>query len=186
VKFRKFAAVAVAGSLMAAPALAQVEAAAAGAEQAQAVGAKLLEGTELPMQLEEPISSKSAKQGDRFTISLVDDVKLADGTILRAGYRGMGEVLDANDSGMLGKTGKLAVRVNYIRVGDQRIKLRASRDVQGAHNTGVQVGALLLLWPVLPFIKGKNTQLKKGTVFNAFVDEDVILPTPMPPPPADL
>ena len=138
------------------------------------------------MRLEETISSKTANEGDRFTISLTEDVKLSDGTILRAGYRGVGEVVDARKNGMLGKTGKLDIRLNYLRVGDQRIKLRASRGVQGGHNTGAQVGTLLLLWPVVPFIKGKSTQITKGTMLTAFSDQDVVLETPLSPPPPDV
>ncbi len=144
------------------------------------------EGTELPIRLEDTISSKTATEGDRFTISLTEDVRLADGTILRAGYRGVGEVIEARQNGMLGKTGKLNVRLNYLRVGDERIKLRASRGVQGGHNTGAQVGTLLLLWPVMPFIKGKSTQITKGTILTAFSDQDVTLATPLAPPPPDV
>jgi len=146
---------------------------------------KVIEGTTFVVRLEDTISSSHAHDGDRFTISLADDVKLSDGTLLRAGYRGVGEVIEARDNGMLGKTGKLSVRLNYLRVGDQRIKLRAQRDSQGAHNTGAQVGVLLLLWPAMPFIKGKDTSMKKGTSMTAFADEDTVLVSPIPPPPPE-
>ena len=158
----------------------------AGPNLATAATVTLQEGTELPMRLEDTISSKVATEGDRFTISLTEDVKLADGTILRAGYRGVGEVVEARKSGALGKTGKLNVRLNYLKVGDQRIRLRASRGVQGNHNTAAQVGTLLLLWPVAPFIKGKSTQLTKGTIMTAFADQDIVLETPLPPPPPEV
>src|SRR4051812_39771442 len=59
------------------------------------------EGTEFPVRLEEALSSSTAKEGDRFTVTLDDDVKLPDGTLLRAGYRGVGEVVEARDNGML-------------------------------------------------------------------------------------
>lgn len=144
------------------------------------------EGTALPMRLEEKLSSKMATEGDRFTVSLSEDVTLADGTILRAGYRGVGEVVDARKNGMLGKTGKLNVRLTYLKVGDQRIRLRAARGVQGSHNTGAQVATLLFIWPVMPFIKGKSTEIAKGTILTAFSDQDVILETPLPPPPPDV
>ena len=164
----KFLALLAATMLAATPTFAQD----AGAPSANATGpaAKIQEGTEFPVRLEEAISSKSASTGDRFTISLSEDVHLPNGVILRAGYKGIGEVLDAEKTGMLGKTGKLAIRLNYIRVGDQRIKLRASRDTQGSHNTAVQVGALLLLWPVVPFIKGNGAQIKKGTQMTGYAN----------------
>ena len=147
---------------------------------------RIPEGTEFTVRLEESISSKHAQDGDRFTISLDDDVKLADGTVLRAGYRGVGEVVDARKSGMLGKTGKLAIRLVYLKVGEERIKLRAQRGSQGSHNTGVQVASLLLLWPALPFIKGKNTSIPKGTMMTAFADVDTAFEAPLPPPPNEL
>ncbi|HST91699.1 MAG TPA: hypothetical protein VLJ13_05825, partial [Brevundimonas sp.] len=78
------------------------------------------EGSEFPVRLEESISSSTAKEGDRFTVTLDDDVKLPDGTMLRAGYRGVGEVVEARDNGMLGKNGKLNVRLLYLKVGDDR------------------------------------------------------------------
>lgn len=158
----------------------------AGPNLATAATVTLQEGTELPMRLEDTLSSKMATEGDRFTISLTEDVKLSDGTILRAGYRGVGEVIEARKSGALGKTGKLNVRLNYLKVGDQRIRLRASRGVQGSHNTGAQVVSLLFLWPVAPFIKGKSTQLTKGTTLTAFADQDTTLETPLPPPPPEV
>lgn len=154
--------------------------------QALAARIKIPEGTEFSMRLEETISSKHATEGDRFTVSLDDDVKLPDGTILRAGYRGVGEIVDARKNGMLGKTGKLAIRLVYLKVGDERIRLRAARGAQGEHNTGVQVASLLLLWPALPFIKGKSTEIAKGTMITAFSDADAEFEGPLPAPPPDI
>jgi hypothetical protein len=141
------------------------------------------EGTELAMRLEDALSSSVAKEGDRFTISLDDDVKLPDGTILRAGYRGVGEVVEARDNGMLGKNGKLNVRLLYMKVGDDRVRLRANRGAKGETRVGATVVTTLLFWPAAPFIKGKDVGMKKGTVMTAYVDQDVKLPSPLTPPP---
>lgn len=146
---------------------------------------KVPEGTEFPVRLEEPISSSTASEGDRFTISLEDDVKLADGTVLRAGYRGVGEVIEARDNGMLGKNGKLNVRLNYLKVGDDRIRLRASKGSKGETRVGATVATVILFWPAAPFIKGKDVSIKKGTIMTAYADQDTILASPLPPPPND-
>lgn len=108
---------------------------------------KIPEGTEFPVRLEEAISSSAATEGDRFTIVLDDDVKLADGTVLRAGYRGVGEVVEARDNGMLGKNGKLNVRLSYLKVGDERIRLRATKGTKGETRVGATVVTVLLFWP---------------------------------------
>lgn len=145
---------------------------------------KVPEGTEFAVRLEDAISSSHAQMGDRFTVSLEDDVKLPDGTILRAGYRGVGEVVEAKDNGMLGKNGKLNIRLLYIKVGEERIRLRANRGAQGDGRVGAQVATVLLFWPAAPFIKGKDVTINKGTMLTAYSDQDVTLAEPIAPPPA--
>lgn len=144
------------------------------------------EGTEFSMRLEEALSSSTATEGDRFTISLDEDVELPDGTVLRAGYRGVGEVVEARDYGMLGKSGKLNVRLVYLKVGDERIRLRANKGAKGDVRVGATVATVILFWPAAPFIKGKDVSIKKGTRLTAYADQDVELPSPLPTPPEDL
>lgn len=74
----------------------------------------------------------------------------------------------------------------YLRIGDERIRLRANKGAKGDTRTGTQVVSVLLLWPVAPFIKGKNTSIKKGASLLAFTDTDVELAGPVPPPPPEL
>lgn len=147
---------------------------------------KVPEGTEFPLRLEDRLSSKTTQEGERFTVTLTDDVRLPSGAVLKAGYRGVGEVVDARKNGMLGKTGKLNVRLNYLKVGDQRIRLRGSKAAQGDHNTGAQVVTVVLVGVFAGFIKGKNTEISKGTMFSAYADDMVMLAEPLePPPPLD-
>jgi len=153
---------------------------------ASAATIKIPEGTEFPLRLEETLSSKTAAEGDRFSVSLSEDVKLPDGTVLKAGYRGVGEIVEARDNGMLGKTGKLNIRINYLKVGEQRIKLRANKGAKGDTRTGAQVVTVVLFWPVAPFIKGKNTTIKKGAAIVAFTDQDLEVEAPLPPPPPEV
>ncbi|MDG2531864.1 hypothetical protein [Caulobacter endophyticus] len=141
------------------------------------------EGTEFALRLEEAISSATATEGDRFTVSLDDDVKLPDGTILRAGYRGVGEVVEARDNGMLGKNGKLNVRLVYLKVGDDRIRLRANKGTKGETRVGATVATVILFWPAAPFIKGRDVSIKKGTMMTAYADQDTKLSALPPPPP---
>ena len=164
---------------------AQVSAAAVVAPTSAATQVKVPEGAEFLVRLEDALSSSSATEGDRFTISLDEDVKLADGTVLRAGYRGVGEVVEARDNGMLGKSGKLNVRLLYLKVGDDRIKLRANKGAKGDARVGATVVTVLLFWPAAPFIKGKDVGLKKGARMTAYAEQDVVLPSPLPAPPPE-
>jgi hypothetical protein len=146
---------------------------------------KVPEGTEFQMRMEEALSSSTAHEGDRFTVSLDDDVKLPDGTLLRAGYRGVGEVVEARDNGMLGKNGKLNVRLLYLKVGDDRVRLRANKGAKGETRVGATVATVILFWPAAPFIRGKDVSLKKGAVMTAYADQDVTIASPVAAPPVE-
>jgi hypothetical protein len=147
---------------------------------------KVPEGTELVVSVEEKLSSDTNHEGDRFSISLDEDVKLPDGTILRAGYHGVGEVVEVRDNGALGKNGKLNVRLVYLKVGDDRIKLRATKGAKGATRVGATVATVILFWPAAPFIKGKDVSIQKGTIMTAYVDQDTSLPSPLAAPSGSL
>ena len=144
---------------------------------------KLTEGTEMVLRLEDTLSSKTANEGDRITVTLVDDVALPNGVVLKAGYRGVGEVVEARSNGAMGKTGKVNIRINYLKVGEQRIRLRGAKSAQGDHRTGTQVVTVVLVGVFAGFVKGKNITIPKGTMITAFVDQDVELARPFPAPP---
>lgn len=146
----------------------------------------MAEGTEFPLRLEDTLSSKTAQVGDRFTVTLDDDIKLSDGTVLHAGYRGVGEVVAAQKNGAMGRTGKLSILINYLKVGDQRIRLRGTRAAEGDHRTGAQVATVILVGVFAGFVKGKNIEITKGTRLNAFTDQDVVLDGPIAPPPPNV
>lgn len=84
---------------------------------------------------------------------------------------------------MLGKNGKLNVRLVYLKVGDDRIRLRANKGAKGETRVGATVATVILFWPAAPFIKGKDVSIKKGAIMTAYVDQDTDLPSPLPPPP---
>lgn len=148
-------------------------------------GIKVPEGTEFSLRVDETLSSSSATEGDRFNITLDDDVTLPDGTVLKAGYHGVGEVVEAQDNGMLAKSGKLNVRLVYLKVGNDRIRLRANKGAEGDVRVGATVAAVILFWPAAPFIKGKDVSIRQGTIMRGYSDQDIELATPIPPPPPE-
>lgn len=147
--------------------------------------AHIPEGTEIPIRIDEKLSSKTNTEGDRFTITLADDVKLPSGLVIPAGYRGVGEVTDAEKNGMLGKAGSLNVRFDYIRIGDTRVRLRGSRGQEGKGGTGTVVALTVLFGPLGLLAKGHNVEVKKGQEMTVYVDQDADIAVPLAPPPPD-
>jgi hypothetical protein len=147
--------------------------------------AHIPEGTDIPIRVDEKLSSKTNTEGDRFTITLADDVKLPSGLVIPAGYKGVGEVTDAEKNGMLGKPGTLNVRFDYIRIGDARVRLRGSRGQEGKGGTGTVVVLTVLFGPLGLLAKGHNVEVKKGQEMTVYVDQDADIPVPLAPPPPD-
>ena len=147
--------------------------------------ARIPEGTEIRVQLEELLSSATAQAGDTFTITTVDQVQLADGTVIPSGYRGKGEVSQAHRREMLGKAGELDIRLDYIRIGDTRVRLRANKSSQGRSNLTTTVVLSLLVTPLFLLVHGHEMVIPRGTPVTGYVDEDATIALPIAPPPKD-
>jgi hypothetical protein len=146
---------------------------------------RLPEGTTLQFILDEPLSSASATEGDEFSITTSDPITLAGGVVIPAGFHGRGEVTAVEKKGMLGKAGQLSVRLDYVRIGETKVRLRSSQTREGKSNqTGVIVLSLLVT-PLFLLMHGKDATIPKGQSIIAFVDDDVDLPLPATPPVGD-
>src|SRR3954470_11247753 len=81
--------------------------------------------TSVVIRLEEPISSNRNKPGDRFRITVAEDVRIGDSLVIPAGSTGEGEVIHAARSGAGGKAGELILAARFVRVGDLEVRLRS-------------------------------------------------------------
>ncbi len=150
---------------------------------AQAAQIRIVEGTEVPIRFDELVSSKTNTEGDRFSISIADEIKLSDGTVIPAGYRGVGEVTSAEKRGMMGKAGTLNVRFDYVKIGESRLRLRGSKGKEGDSKVGSTIVLTILFGPLGLLKKGKDVEVKQGQEMTAFADEDLQIEAPLPPPP---
>lgn len=144
---------------------------------------KIPEGTEVIVRFEDAISSATAKEGDRFTITNDDTIDLGAGHSLPAGYIGAGEVTHANKRKAMGKAGELNVRFEYIKVGDQKVRLRGTKAGEGDARVGTTVVLTVLFGPLGLLKKGKDIEIPKGQTIKAYVDNDVEVDWPAAPPP---
>lgn len=144
---------------------------------------RIPEGTEMLVRFDEGLSSGRNSQGDKFSISLDDSVDLGGGVILPAGFSGRGEVTAAQKKGFMGQAGELNVRLEYIRVGETRIRLRASKGGEGKGAVGATVALTVLFGPLGLLKRGHDIEITPGQTITAFVDQDVTLPLPVPAPP---
>jgi hypothetical protein len=161
---------------------------AAPATPAEPAKVMLKEGAEVNLKLAQALSSKTAAVGDSVEMVLDQDLIVNTFLVAKKGSRAVATVSNAKKAGMVGKGGELNLRLEYLKAGDTKVKLRGAQGKNGDSKTGATVG-LVLAFGVLGFMKhGKQAEVKEGTPVKAYVDEDVQVaslgPAPEPAPAA--
>lgn len=135
----------------------------------------LREGTEVKLKFADDLTSKTAAEGDPVNLVLDEAVKVGDVVVVREGAKAVGSVTNAKKAGMMGKAGELNIRLEHLRAGDDRVKLRGSKGKEGQGKEGTAVALTVLFGPIGLIKHGKNVEVKAGTPLTAYVDEDVQL-----------
>jgi hypothetical protein len=135
----------------------------------------LKEGTEVKLKFADALTSKTATEGDPVNLILDEDIKVGDAVVAKAGAKAVGQITHAKKSGMLGRAGELSMRLEHLKVGDTRVRLRGSKGKQGEGKEGTMVVLTVLFGPLGLIKKGKNVEIKEGTPLTAYVDQDVAL-----------
>ena len=143
-----------------------------------APGPVLRQGTPVPMTTLAPLSSRRARQGQRFNLEVMDDVRVDGLLVIPKGARGIGEVSRVVTKGMMGKPGKIEVRVLYVEVGGSRIRLDGKARDKGASGAAPVVLAAPLIGLSAAFFTGKSAVLPAGSAIEGIVFQDVPLVRP--------
>ncbi len=142
---------------------------------AQASAAPVLPlGTTIMIQLDAPVSSRTATRGDMFPISLAEPVRIDGVELIPAGITGEGQVVHSAGTGFGGRAGELIVAARYLMWGDRRIPLRGMRiSTAGRNNTAeaIAVGQLIPFGGL--FVTGTSVDLPIGQIAIARFAEDV-------------
>lgn len=146
----------------------------------------LKEGTEVNLKLAQALSSKTSVVGDSVELVLDQDLIVDKVLVAKKGSRGLATVSNAKKAGMIGKGGELNIRLEYLKVGDIKVKIRGAQAKNGDNKTGATVG-LVVAFGLVGFMKhGKQAEVKEGTPVKAYVDDDVQVaslgPAPEPAP----
>lgn len=136
----------------------------------------LKEGTDVSLKFAQDLSSKTAAEDDPVNLVLAEDLKVGDVVIAKAGSKAVGTITHAKKAGMMGKAGELNMRLQYLLVGDTRVKLRGTKGKEGQGKEGTAVALTVLFGPIGLIKHGKNVDIKEGTPLQAYTDETYELP----------
>jgi hypothetical protein len=138
----------------------------------------LKEGTDVRLKFAQDLSSKTAADDDTVNLVLDEDLKIGDTIAVKAGAKALATVSNAKKAGMLGKGGELNLRLEYLIVGDSRMRLRGSKGKEGEGRVGTAVALTVLFGPIGLIKHGKNVEIKEGTLLTAYVDQDFAVAAP--------
>jgi hypothetical protein len=136
----------------------------------------LKDGSDVKLKFAEAVSSKTATEGDTVNLLLDEDLKIGNVVVAKAGSKAVGTVTHAKKAGMMGKAGELNMRLEYLKVGDERVKIRGSKGKEGEGKEGTAVALTVLFGPIGLIKHGKNVDVKEGTPLAAFIDQDYTIP----------
>jgi hypothetical protein len=136
----------------------------------------LKEGADVNLKFSQDLSSKTATEDDPVNLVLDQDLKIGDIVIAKAGAKAVGTITHAKKAGMMGKAGELNMRLQYLIVGDTRLKLRGTKGKEGQGKEGTAVALTVLFGPIGLIKHGKNVDIKEGTPLLANTDENFGLP----------
>jgi hypothetical protein len=136
----------------------------------------LKDGSDVKLKFAESVSSKTANEGDTVNLVLDEDLKVGGVVVAKAGSKAVGTVTHAKKAGMMGKAGELNMRLEYLKVGDERVKIRGSKGKEGEGKEGTAVVLTVLFGPLGLIKHGKNVDVKEGSPLTAFLDQDYAMP----------
>ena len=136
----------------------------------------LPEGTLIKAKLNADISGNKANTGDIVEFTLAEPVIIGNTVFLHAGAKITGTVTEAAHNKALGKKGKLALKLDYLYLPNNKVVRLRSEQKANPTGNGVAVAAgTVLLTPLFLLVHGQQAKLKAGTVFNAYIDETITL-----------
>ena len=85
---------------------------------------------------------------------------------------------------MMGKAGQLSVRLDYVRIGNTKVRLRSNQSHEGRSNQTNAIVLSLLVTPLFLLMHGKDATIPKGQTVVGYVDDDASVTLPATPPPS--
>jgi hypothetical protein len=127
--------------------------------------------------IDEELSSKRNKIGERFRIRVAEDVVLGERVVIPAGAAGEGEVIHAARSGVGGKPGELLLAARFVKVGDTDVPLRSMVLGRAGQSRVNESMAVAIVVPVLAFaVVGGAVIVPRDTPASAKTAVEIELP----------
>jgi hypothetical protein len=122
--------------------------------------------TEVVVTMNETVSSKSHRLGEKFSLTVAQDVKANGMTVIPRGTRAVAQITRRTGKGGFGKAGKMDFTFRYLDHNGMQIPIEGRHHQSGDSRTGATVGAVVaagLVGGML--VKGKSAKIEYGREF---------------------
>ena len=124
--------------------------------------------SEVVLTMNTAVSSKSHRLGEKFSLTVAQDVRANGMTVIPRGTRAVAQVTRRTGKGGFGKSGKMDFTFRYLDLNGQQIPIEGRHHPAGDSRTGATVGAVVaagLVGGML--VKGKSAKIEYGREFTA-------------------
>jgi hypothetical protein len=142
--------------------------------------------TDVLLRMDQELNSKTTKVGDRFNLTVVNDVLINGLVVIPAGTRGVGEVTYHTKKGSFGKSGKMEIELKHLELGGRRIPITGKYRQEGEGGTTATVATAVLVGVFSAFVTGKSAIIPQGRELLAQTDEAIAYDPALAPKPAVL
>lgn len=134
----------------------------------------IYEGTVVRVRLNETLDSRTAEMGELVSLEVVDPIMVDGITVIEAGAKVTGKVIESVKNKNLGRKGKLDFTIDFAKAIDGQNVPLSSNIKQGGKDAVVGVvAAAAIINPLALLIKGKAAIIDKGTEFNCYVSRSI-------------
>jgi hypothetical protein len=124
--------------------------------------------SEIVLTMNETVSSRSHRLGEKFSLTVAQDVKVDGAVVIPRGTRAVAQITRRTGKGGFGKSGKMDFTFRYLDLNGQQIPIEGRHHQAGEGRTGATVGAVVaagLVGGML--VKGKSAKIEYGREFTA-------------------
>lgn len=143
----------------------------------------LAANTPITLSINSELSSRDAREGDTFPLTVVADVVHDGHVVIPRGTRAMGEVVWRTGRGSFGKSGKMEVAMRYLDLDGRRIPLEGLYRQEGEGNTGATIGAVIGAGVIGGLVvTGRSARIIAGRELPARTLDSIpiVIPPPLP------
>jgi len=143
-------------------------------QESSAATATLAQDTPVELMAPTEVSTARATAGTVFKLRVNRAIEVDGRVIIPIGTTAFGRVVNATDSGGLGKSGRMTARLMHIQLGEAEIPLEGELSAKGTGAGSAGVAILFTGWAGF-FHRGNNAKIKAGEILTGFIAQDVTL-----------